>query len=75
MRRPEIVAARVARPLAFLSRATAPAVLLLGWSSAVVLRLFGAPPRRRWRTITEEELSEGAAGGGRGNRRAGKRGA
>ena len=55
LRRPELVAAAIARPLAVLSRITAPVVLVLSWSSGMVLRLFGAH-RAASRTVTEEEL-------------------
>jgi putative hemolysin len=66
LRAPEAMAARVARPIARLSRIAAPAVWLLGKSSSFVLRLFGVPrvPRQ---TVTEEELkalvAEGAQTG------------
>jgi putative hemolysin len=55
LRRPELVAAAVARPLAALSRAGAPVVWLLGWSSGLVLRMLGVH-RAAPRTVTEEEL-------------------
>jgi putative hemolysin len=66
LRAPEAMAARVARPIAWLSRIAAPAVWLLGKSSSFVLRLFGLArvPRQ---TVTEEELkalvAEGAQAG------------
>jgi putative hemolysin len=40
--RPEIIASRMARPVEFLSRLTRPIVQLLGASTDLVLRLFGA---------------------------------
>ncbi|HXT78998.1 MAG TPA: hemolysin family protein [Acetobacteraceae bacterium] len=55
LRRPEQMAALVARPIGWLARITAPAVWVLGQSSGAILRLFGlhrAPPQ----TVTEEEL-------------------
>jgi putative hemolysin len=55
LRRPELVAAAVARPLAALSRATAPVVWVLGQSTGLVLRLFGTH-RATPQTVTEEEL-------------------
>jgi putative hemolysin len=66
LRRPEHVAARVARPIAWTGRATAPVVWLLGHSTAFVLRLFGLSRAAR-ETVTEEELkallAEGARAG------------
>ena len=66
LRRPEAIAARIARPLALLSRITGPVVWLLSVSSALVLRLFG-PARARRPGVTEEELrallAEGAQEG------------
>jgi putative hemolysin len=55
LRQPERAAALVARPLATLSRVVAPFVFVLGQSSALVLRLFGAD-RPVPATVTEEEL-------------------
>ena len=55
LRQPEIVAARVAAPLAMLARVTHPVVWLLGISSGLVLRLFGAH-KAASQTVTEEEL-------------------
>ena len=55
LRHPEIVACRVARPIAWLARVTSPAVWLLGKSSSAILHLFGlnrSPPQ----AVTEEEL-------------------
>ncbi len=66
LRNPESVAVLVARPLAWLSRATAPVVWLLSVSSAAVLRLFGrhVPSDH---SVTEEEVkavvAEGATSG------------
>ncbi|MBV9250904.1 MAG: HlyC/CorC family transporter, partial [Acetobacteraceae bacterium] len=66
LRRPEQVATWVARPIALTAHVAAPAVWLLGKSSAAVLRLLGlnraASPK-----VTEEELrallAEGAQAG------------
>jgi putative hemolysin len=55
LRAPELMAARVARPVAVLSRIVGPAVWLLGKSSNAVLRIFGLPRVSR-QTVTEEEL-------------------
>jgi putative hemolysin len=66
LRRPEQVAARVARPIGWLARLTAPVVWLLGASTAIVLRLLGFSRAAR-ETVTEEELrallAEGAQAG------------
>ncbi|MBB3173856.1 putative hemolysin [Endobacter medicaginis] len=66
LRRPERIAAALSRPLGVLSRLTAPAVWVLGRSSALVLRGFGIS-RIDPQTVTEEELraliAEGAAAG------------
>jgi putative hemolysin len=66
LRQPERMAARVARPIILLARLAAPAVWLLGRSSAVVLRLFGLH-RSPAPSVTEEELKallvEGAQAG------------
>jgi putative hemolysin len=66
LRRPELVAARVARPIAGLARLAGPVVWLLNSSSGVVLRLFGLH-RAPQQTVTEEELkallAEGAQAG------------
>ena len=66
LRKPEAVAAAVAGPLARLARVGSPVVWLLGKSSALVLRLFGAHQEER-QGVTEEELSallaEGAQDG------------
>ncbi len=55
LRQPERAAALVAPPLAAASRVVAPFVFVLGQSSALVLRLFGAH-RPLPQTVTEEEL-------------------
>jgi putative hemolysin len=55
LRSPELMASRVARPIALLSRLVAPAVWLLGKSSNVVLLLFGVHRASR-QSVTEEEL-------------------
>jgi len=66
LRRPEQVAARVARPIAWVARVGSPAVWLLGRSTALVLRLFGLH-RMPQQSVTEEELkallAEGAQEG------------
>ena len=66
LRQPEIVAARVARPLLVLSRVVRPFVWVLGLSTSAVLRLFGKH-RAPAQTVTEEELkallAEGAQAG------------
>jgi putative hemolysin len=55
LRAPELMAIRVARPIAILSRVVAPAVWLLGKSSAGILRVFGVRRASR-QSVTEEEL-------------------
>jgi len=55
LRAPELMASRVARPIALLSRIVGPAVWLLGKSSNGVLRLFGLHRTSR-QSVTEEEL-------------------
>jgi putative hemolysin len=55
LRGPELMAIRVARPIAILSRVVAPAVWLLGKSSNGILRLFGLHRVSR-QSVTEEEL-------------------
>jgi len=55
LRTPELMAARVARPIVVLSRIVAPAVWLLGHSSNVILLLFGMHRTSR-QSVTEEEL-------------------
>jgi putative hemolysin len=55
LRRPERVAAYVARPLAAAARVVAPFVWVLGRSSALVMRLIGAHAAGA-QTVTEEEL-------------------
>ena len=64
--RPELIAARVAGPLALLARVTGPVVWVLGRSSDLVLRLIRAPLQAR-EAVTEEELkamlAEGAKEG------------
>ncbi len=66
LRRPELVAAAVAPQLARLARVGGPIVWVLGQSSALVLRLFGAHADER-QAVTEEELkallAEGAEEG------------
>ncbi len=55
LRRPELVAAAIARPLSNLARATGPVVWVLSLSTSLVLRLFGSS-RAQSKTVTEEEL-------------------
>ena len=55
LRAPELMACRVARPIAVMSRVLGPAVWLLGKSSAGILRLFGVHRGSR-QSVTEEEL-------------------
>ena len=66
LRRPELVAARVARPLAALTRIVHPFVWALGLSTSLGLRLFGSG-RNDVPLVTEEELkallAEGAQAG------------
>ncbi|HYZ23464.1 MAG TPA: hemolysin family protein, partial [Rhodopila sp.] len=66
LRQPELMAARVARPLVVIARIAAPAVWLLGKSSALVLRVLGLH-RASTQSVTEEELkallAEGAQAG------------
>ena len=52
---PERIASRVAKPMQFLSRLTAPAVHALSASSSFLLRLLGARPTEE-PPITEEEV-------------------
>jgi putative hemolysin len=55
LRRPEVVASALAAPISLLARLAAPAVWLLGTSSAAILALLGthrAPPQ----TVTDEEI-------------------
>ena len=73
LRRPEVMAARVARPLGVVTRIAAPMVWVLGVSTGLVLRLFGSA-RATSHSVTEEELkallAEGRAGRRAGGRRA-----
>ncbi len=55
LRTPELMAIRVAGPIAVLSRVGGPAVWLLGVSSGFILRLFGLHRASR-QSVTEEEL-------------------
>jgi putative hemolysin len=55
LRRPELIAIRVARPIAVLAKVAAPVVWLLRMSSSLVLRLAGQSRARR-EGVTEEEL-------------------
>jgi len=66
LRNPEAIAVVVARPLAWLARATAPVIWVLSASSALVLRLFGRHDPSE-SAVTEEEVkavvAEGATSG------------
>ncbi len=66
LRHPETIAARLALPLLILARVASPVVWLLGWASALVLRLARISREAR-QTVTEEELravlAEGAQAG------------
>ena len=66
LRHPERLAVVVARPLLWLSRATAPAIWVLSSSSALVLKLFGRHTPAD-QAVTEEEVkamvAEGATSG------------
>ena len=66
LRNPELTAAKVARPIAWVSRIGSPAVWVLGASTSFILRLLGGH-RARSKTVTEEELkmvlAEGAQAG------------
>ncbi len=55
LRRPERVAAAVARPLAVVARLVGPFVWVLGHASALVMHLLGAH-QEDMQTVTEEEL-------------------
>jgi len=55
LRRPEAIAAVIARPVDLIARFTRPAVWLLSASSGVILRLMGLH-RAPAQTVTEEEL-------------------
>jgi putative hemolysin len=55
LRSPELMAIRVARPIAVLSHVVGPAVWLLGKSSSAILKLFGLHRASR-QSVTEEEL-------------------
>ncbi len=55
LRQPEVIAARIARPLGRLTRLAGPVIWLLGLSTSVILRLFGSS-RVTSQSVTEEEL-------------------
>ncbi len=55
LRAPELIAIRMARPIAWLARVSAPVVWVLGRSSDLALRVFGAAGPAR-QAVTEEEL-------------------
>ncbi len=62
LRDPERVAVVVARPLAWLSRVTSPAIWVMSTSSSLVLRLLG-PHRPNDQSVTEEEVKAVVAEG------------
>ncbi|HEY5301161.1 MAG TPA: hemolysin family protein [Acetobacteraceae bacterium] len=64
LRHPELVAARVARPIGWMVRASAPVIWLLSRSTALVLRALGMSRTMR-QTVTEEELRALLAEGAR----------
>jgi putative hemolysin len=64
LRRPEIIATRVAVPVLWLARVGMPAVWLMRISSGMVLRMFGQQ-RLRPEGVTEEELKALLAEGAR----------
>ena len=55
LRHPERVAAVIAEPLAIMAKAAAPVVWLLGYATALVLKVFGPAGSDR-RAMSEEEL-------------------
>ena len=61
---PEVVATRIARPLAWFARAAAPLVFLLDASSRCVLRCLGIRPGPR-QTVTEDDIHNLVAEGAR----------
>jgi len=61
---PESIAIRVARPLAFVARAAAPAIWLLNQSTRLLLRLFRLRPRFQ-RALTEDDIHYLVAEGAR----------
>jgi len=54
---PELIASRVARPLAVLTKATGPLVSVLGGSTDFIVRLMGLRPGFE-RPVTEEEIHD-----------------
>ncbi|TWS99643.1 hemolysin family protein [Reyranella sp. CPCC 100927] len=54
LRSPERIAAGVAGPMSIVAKIATPAVVLLDWSSAAVLRLFGRAGERQH--VTQEEI-------------------
>jgi putative hemolysin len=62
LRGPERIAVGVARPLAWLARASAPVIWVMSRSSGLVLRLFGAH-RAGAQSVTEEEVKAVVAEG------------
>jgi len=64
LQRPERWARRAARPLAFVSTLTRPAVWLLSKSTDLLVRLAGADPVQQREEITEEEVRDMIATGG-----------
>jgi putative hemolysin len=61
---PELIATRVARPLAYVARLTAPIIRLLNISTQIVLRLLHLRPRLE-RSVTEEDIHYMVAEGAR----------
>ena len=61
---PEMIAIRVARPLAFVVRAAAPLIWLLNASTSLLLRLLRVPPRLE-RALTEDDIHYLVAEGAR----------
>ncbi len=55
LRNPELIASKVARPIALMARIGSPAVWLLVKSTGLILRMMGLQ-RARSRDVTEEEL-------------------
>ena len=57
LRRPELIAAAVARPLSLLAWISSPVIWVLGKSSALAMRLFGSATEEK-QGVTDEELKE-----------------
>jgi putative hemolysin len=58
MQRAEKWGLAAARPLAFVSKVTRPAVVLLSWSTDIAVRLLGGDPDAGRDEVTQEELRE-----------------